>query len=735
MLENGTILGNRYEILGKIGSGGTADVYKAKCHKLNRFVAIKVLKPEFREDRIYISKFRSEAQSAAGMAHANIVNVYDVGDEDGIYYIVMELVEGITLKQYIDKKGALEYKEAVSIAIQIAQGIEAAHKHNIIHRDIKPQNIIISREGKVKVTDFGIAKVTNADTVNSMAMGSVHYISPEQARGGFSDITSDIYSFGITLYEMCAGRVPFDGETTVSVALMHIQNELVPPSVYNPSIPVSVENIILKCAQKRMDKRYQSATELIADLKHSLITPYENFVVMPDDIDASPTVMFTPDDMSQIQAKSQTSRPAPQVMPVFVEDGDDMGNSIDLTHIYDDDTEYEEHHYVGDDEDDDETTVVRDDNKIDRLMVWLGVGVAVVIVIITFAVLFRVFVTFNGIGSGNDNKQNETMTQTPTVAVNEGVEVPALIGLTEQQAKDLLNDRNLGFRRVQDTSDVIAEGLVMAQSVDEGVHVAEHTTIVVTISAGSKSFELTDVKTMTEEKAIETLEGMNLKVTTEYEYNKDVEQGIVIKMMPVSGSQIKAGDTVTITVSRGKEAKEGEVPNLLNMNESEAREALDKVGLVPQLGGSVGSSTVEAGKVVAQSYPAGTKLASGSIVEYVLSSGITNKSYKGKITLIKAWALAGPEDYVSENGTIEFQVILRQTKDNENLSNEVMAFTNANSLPDQYELEFNGIAQGVSDGNIEVYARYSWTDASGLPKIETRSVQTMYVTLTEVSNE
>lgn len=734
MLENGIILGNRYEIIGKIGSGGTADVYKAKCHKLNRYVAIKVLKREFSEDRNYISKFRSEAQSAAGMAHANIVNVYDVGDEDGIYYIVMELVEGITLKQYIDKKGALEYKEAISIAIQIAQGIEAAHKHNIIHRDIKPQNIIISREGKVKVTDFGIAKVTNADTVNSMAMGSVHYISPEQARGGFSDFTSDIYSFGITLYEMCAGRVPFDGETTVSVALMHIQNELVPPSVYNPAIPVGVESIILKCAQKRMDKRYQSATELIADLKRALITPYENFVTMPEDVDASPTVMFTPNEISQIQAKTQNVRPEPQIMPVFVDEPDKMGDSIDLTHIYDDDTEYEEHHYVDDEDDEDESPVVHDDNKIDKLMVWLGVGVAVIIVIITIAVLFRVLVTFNGIG--NNNKPQESTTQTPTVAVNEGIEVPPLIGLTEEQAKAALNDRNLGFKRVTDTSDVIAEGLVMAQSVEEGVHVAEHTTIVVTISAGSKSFELVDVKNLTEEKAIETLEQYNLKPSAEYEYSKDVEQGVVIKMMPVAGSQVKAGDTITITVSRGKETSEGEVPNLLNMDESEAREALDKAGLVAQLGGTVSSSTVEKGKVVAQNYPAGTKLAAGTIVEYVLSSGNSNKSYKGNITLIKAWAAVNiPEGYVTENGTIELQVVLRQSKDGETSSKEIMAFTNANLLPEQYELEFNGIVEGVSDGNIEVYARYSWTDATGLPRIETKSAQTMYVTLTEVSNE
>jgi len=734
MLENGIILGNRYEIIGKIGSGGTADVYKAKCHKLNRYVAIKVLKREFSEDRNYISKFRSEAQSAAGMAHANIVNVYDVGDEDGIYYIVMELVEGITLKQYIDKKGALEYKEAVSIAIQIAQGIEAAHKHNIIHRDIKPQNIIISREGKVKVTDFGIAKVTNADTVNSMAMGSVHYISPEQARGGFSDFTSDIYSFGITLYEMCAGRVPFDGETTVSVALMHIQNELVPPSVYNPAIPVSVESIIMKCAQKRMDKRYQSATELIADLKRALITPYENFVVMPEDVDASPTVMFTPNEISQIQAQSHNVRTEPQIMPVFVEEPDKMGDSIDLKHIYDDDTEYEEHHYVEDEEEDDETSVVHDDNRIDKLMVWMGIGVAAVIVIITIAVLFRVMVAFNTIG--NNDSQQETTTATPTVAVNEGVEVPPLIGLTEEQAKAALNDRNLGFKRVTDTSDVIAEGIVMAQSVEEGVHVSEHTTIVVTISAGSKAFELVDVKNLTEEKAMETLEQYGLKASPEYEYSKDVEQGVVIKMMPVAGSQVKAGDTVTITVSRGKENKEGEVPNLLNMDESEAREALDKAGLVAQLGGTVSSSTVEKGKVVAQNYPAGTKLAEGTIVEYVLSSGNSNKAYRGNITLIKAWAAVNiPEGYVTENGTVELQVVLRQTKDNETSSKEIMAFTNANLLPEEYELEFNGIAEGVSEGNIEVYARYSWTDASGLPKIETKSVQTMYVTLTEVSDE
>ncbi|MCM1308444.1 MAG: protein kinase, partial [Butyrivibrio sp.] len=214
MLREGMFLADRYEILEKIGSGGMADVYKAKCHKLNRYVAIKVLKPEFVEDRNFVSKFRAEAQSAAGLMHANIVNVYDVGEEDGIYYIIMELVEGITLKKYIEKKGNLGVREAVSIAIQVAQGIEAAHKHHIVHRDIKPQNIIISKEGKVKVTDFGIARAASSNTINSSVMGSVHYISPEQARGGYSDEKSDIYSFGIMLFEMLTGKVPFEGDTT-----------------------------------------------------------------------------------------------------------------------------------------------------------------------------------------------------------------------------------------------------------------------------------------------------------------------------------------------------------------------------------------------------------------------------------------------------------------------------------------------------------------------------------------
>ena len=245
MVKDGIFLGKRYEVLSKIGAGGMADVYKGKDQMLNRYVAIKVLKKEYKEDENFVRKFRSEAQAAAGLMHPNIVNVYDVGEDRGLYYMVMELVEGITLKEYIEKKGRLSHKEVISIAIQVCTGIGVAHAANIIHRDIKPQNIIISKDGKVKVTDFGIAKATTSNTVSSNAMGSVHYTSPEQARGGFSDQRSDIYSIGITLYEMVTGQVPFDGDSTVSVAIKHLQEEITPPSEIVPDIPYSLEQIIL----------------------------------------------------------------------------------------------------------------------------------------------------------------------------------------------------------------------------------------------------------------------------------------------------------------------------------------------------------------------------------------------------------------------------------------------------------------------------------------------------------
>ena len=303
MVKIGMMIGDRYEVLEKIGTGGMSDVYKAKCHKLNRFVAVKVLKQEFSENANFVSKFRTEAQAAAGLMHPNIVNVYDVGEENGIYYIVMELVEGITLKKYIEKKSRLSFKEAVSIAIQVSMGIEAAHNNHIIHRDIKPQNIIISKDGKVKVTDFGIAKAATSNTITSNVMGSVHYTSPEQARGGYSDEKSDIYSLGITIFEMLTGRVPFNGETTVAIAIKHIQEELPSPKEFIPEIPTSVEGIVMKCCQKSPDRRYQSMPELIADLKQSLMNPEEAIVPNDPDMEAG-TRTITDRERAQIKRRT-----------------------------------------------------------------------------------------------------------------------------------------------------------------------------------------------------------------------------------------------------------------------------------------------------------------------------------------------------------------------------------------------------------------------------------------------
>ncbi len=310
MIKVGMLLADRYEILEKVGTGGMADVYKAKDHTLNRFVAVKVLKQEFSENANFVSKFRVEAQAAGGLQHPSIVGIYDVGEERGDYFIVMELIDGITLKEYILKKGGLPYEEAVTIAIQVAMGLEVAHKGGIIHRDIKPQNIIISRDGKVKVTDFGIAKAATSDTISSNVMGSVHYTSPEQARGGYSDAKSDIYSLGVTLFEMITGHVPFDGDTTVAIAIKHIQNPMPSPRDYCPDLPVAVEQIIMKCCEKSPDRRYQCMEDLSSDLKHALVNPNGDFVKRYNPEDAGQTRMITEEEQRRIKNSTDAGRVA-----------------------------------------------------------------------------------------------------------------------------------------------------------------------------------------------------------------------------------------------------------------------------------------------------------------------------------------------------------------------------------------------------------------------------------------
>ena len=600
MLKSGMFIGDRYEILERIGSGGMSDVYKAKDHKLNRFVAVKVLKAEFSEDRSFVSKFRVEAQSAASLIHANIVNVYDVGEENGIHYIVMELVEGITLKRYIEKKGRLGVREAVSIAIQVAQGIENAHTHHIIHRDIKPQNIIISREGKVKVTDFGIARAASSNTISSNAMGSVHYISPEQARGGYSDAKSDIYSFGIMLFEMVTGRVPFEGDTTVSVALQHIQDDITPPSQLVPSIPVSVEKIILKCTQKKTEKRYQNMSDLISDLKRSLVTPDEDFVNMNPVVSSGPTKMITEEERERIQNAARVKRSNPEDVEYY-EEGFDEEYDFDYP---DDDLEEPE---------DNEKS-----SAADKLITALGISVAVIIVIITMFIIFKMISLISSNNGSNYGPNNNAT----TIADDGKIEVPQLTGHTLDEVKTILSNANLGIKTTYEYSSY-DEGTVIEQSIEAGTRISLHTTIVVTVSQGTESFSMVNVVNMAEDAATTLLTdtyGLNVKV--EYKESSTIEQFNVISSSPAYLTKVKSGDTVTLYVSTGDGKMHAEVPELVGKTIDEAKTiiaaSIFELGTVKY----EQSTSIPSGQVIAQSGPAvGKDAAEGDVIGLVVSSG------------------------------------------------------------------------------------------------------------------
>ncbi len=604
-------IADRYEILLKIGSGGMSDVYKAMDHKLNRFVAIKVLKNEYSEDKNFVGKFRAEAQAAAGLIHANIVSVYDVGEESGMHYIVMELVEGITLKKYIEKKGRLGVREAVSIAIQMAQGIEAAHKHSIVHRDIKPQNIIISKEGKVKVTDFGIARAASTSTINSQVMGSVHYISPEQARGGYCDSKSDIYSFGVSLYEMLTGRVPFEGESTVSVALQHIQDDIISPKKYAPDIPISVEKIVLKCTQKKTDRRYQNMADLIADLKRSLVTPDEDFVVIAAAaVPTTPTQLITDEEMAEITKASSKKNISTE--GILTEDTlDDIKVDESTATGYDNpssDDDYSDVEEDDDDDDDDDNYVDPDavvkssskTKKLDRIITILGILLAVVILVITVVIIFKLSNIFGGNGSSSSSSSKTSSSASSSEQT--GVKVPNVLGMTYEEAKKALNDVGLGIKKVEDYSSTYSEGLIFLQSVDAHEYVSNNTTIIVTVSKGSEDFVLGSVEGLDQAEGERQLKAKNLVTSVIYEEtDDDTLVGKIKSQAPVAGTTVKSGDTITLTVYRGADTIMGVVPEIVGKTESAARKAIEDAGFV------IGEVTykydeeVEEGVVISQS--------------------------------------------------------------------------------------------------------------------------------------
>ena len=605
MLNNGTFIANRYEIVGQVGTGGMYDVYKAKDHALGRYVAIKVLKSEFSEDTNFVSKFRTEAQSAAVLEHPNIVNIYDVGSENGIHYIVMEYVEGITLKTYIEKKGQLTYKEALSIAIQVGRGIQAAHAKNIVHRDIKPQNIIISTDGKVKVTDFGIARAVSENTIHSDVMGSVHYASPEQARNGYVSNRSDIYSLGIVMYEMVTGRVPFDGDSTVAVAIQHLQDEMDPPSKYAPNLPISLEKIIQKCTQKSPDRRYDSMESLLIDLRKALLNPNEDFVTLVP-FSQDKTRVLTDDEVNEIKKKTEAVK---QDEPEPEED--------DMSEYDDDMSEYDK-----DDDDAEEGRFLN--SKMEKIVGIMRIVVAIIIVIIVVYILGSFFDVFH-FGSKKNNSKNDTLV---SEEVEETVVMIDLKGKTLDEAKTELKKLGLNVTEAgTEISDSYEKGQIIDQDVAKGETVKTGTMIKVTVSAGSeeenaKDVDVPDVTGKTAEAAMATLEDKNLTVSREFEFSNDVPSGQVIRQDPKAGKTVKEGTKVTIYVSQGTESIK--VTDVRGKSEADAKAALSDFDVTTT---TEHSDTVAEGNVISQSISGGQYAEKGASITIVVSSGPEKISY------------------------------------------------------------------------------------------------------------
>ena len=665
MLEIGSFLSDRYEILSKVGAGGMSDVYKAKDHILSRFVAIKVLKQEFSEDSSFVTKFRAEAQSAAGLEHPNIVNIYDVGSENGLYYIVMEYVEGITLKTYIEKKGQLSFKESASIAIQVARGIEAAHNKNIIHRDIKPQNIIISTDGKVKVTDFGIAKATSSNTISSDVMGSVHYASPEQARNGFVDGRSDIYSLGIVMFEMVTGRVPFDGDTTVAVALQHLQEEIARPSIYAPDLPISFEKIILKCTQKTPDRRYQTIEELLTDIRRSLAHPDEDFVTIAPLVDGGKTKVISPDELDKIKEGRGVAED-------LNDDDIDADNGDEYADDEDDDDEYDESLLDDDDDEDDDDDGKLLNPKMDKAITIMGIVTAVIIVIVIIYLALSVAGVFKFGGKKNsESQQTESQTQTESESESETqtetegqmIDIRGMSVDDAQKAVDRLKLDLTVFAFETKQSDE-KDGTILEQDVKGGDTVKRGSQINVVIAGkGDSTSEMVKVPSVigkTKSSAKSTLESAGFSVTFEYgDYNNSVAADVVTAQSPSAKKQAAKGSTVTVTLSPGQ--KPITVPNVVGASQSQAESALAGAGLKYTYADSQYSDTVPAGNVISQT-KSGETVAAGTTITLTLSKGkqeiSTNVSkgisYSGEGTVVKAeYKLVGKSGTVYDKGSYE----------------------------------------------------------------------------------
>ena len=628
MVSIGTIIGDRYEILEKVGSGGMADVFRAKCHRLNRYVAIKILKQDYSEDTKFVTKFRGEAQAIAGISHPNIVGIYDVGEENGMYYIVMELVDGITLKKYIEEKGKLSVKEAVGIALQIANGLEAAHSNHIIHRDIKPQNILIARDGTAKVTDFGIAKAASSNTITANAMGSVHYISPEQARGGYSDEKSDIYSLGVTMYEMLSGTLPFNGESAVAIALAHIQEEAVPLAALDATIPKGISNIVNKCMQKKTELRYSCVADLIADLKMFLQDPSGDYGVIGNLYKNDGTIFMSKDDVNTLRDASRKGmgpveqKPEPQEP----EEPEEPESNSDV------------------------------DPKLEKALVFGSIGVAIIIGLVILYMVGRVL-GFWGSAKPESNSGSSSTTASETAkpgsdTSGDEITLEDYANKIKDYVETDLSNYDITCTVTEEASDEIEKGYVIRTSPAAGSTVAKGGKVELIVSSGVEQVSIPDTTGDTITDAYQTLNDKGFKVKQGEDVYSSQAIGKVAYTKPAAGKKVDKGATITIYPSKGEETKYVKVPNLLGMTRSQAKSALEKAGL--KYGSETKSySSTQKNRVCVQSVSSGNEVEEGSTVDVTLSLGPEKTyTYEGTVTI------ANPFEYETDSGIIK--VILKQ---------------------------------------------------------------------------
>ena len=601
----GRLLGNRYEIIEKIGNGGMATVYKAKCHILNRFVAIKILRDEFTTDDEFVKRFNAEAQAAASLTHPNIVAIYDVGHEGDLYYIVMELVKGKTLKEIIVEDGAIAWKWSVNVAIQIASALETAHRNNIIHRDIKPHNIIITEDGIAKVTDFGIAKAVSNSTITAFGttIGSVHYFSPEHARGGYTDAKSDLYSLGVVLYEMLTGKVPFDADTPVSVALKHMQEKPIEPMQLNPHIPKAVNDIVMKAMQKDANLRYSNATEMLKDLSMALKNPEGNFVIFNQNSNDFPT----------------------QKIPTV--NGKIIEENIENNKVKN------------------ERKKEKKENFIKKHKVLSSIIGIILLFVIAFGITYYVM----------------------TVVKLKDVQIPNLVGLSTEEAKSKTLQSNLVYEiSDEEYSADVPLGYVISQepAFVENYRIKEKNVIKVIVSKGQKTVVVPKVIGEEKSKAIEILEALEIKVEVKEEYNQKLQAGYVISQDIAENTTIKAGETVTITISKGIEMVD--VPNLIGKTEEEAKKAIEDAGLKLNTVINSEDTSKDDGTVLKQSIDAGSSVEKDSTITITVNqiakliSGTVKVNLKSLINYTDVTEVDNTtgETVVKEPGKVKLRIVV-----------------------------------------------------------------------------